>query len=156
MSMFPHTITVYNVEILTDKETFKDVIVNHTTVLDGVLVSATSAINRSRASSPEDADSVSVYIPFGVKAFDGITGAEKHYVGPSEFWAMEDKSNYWTLSFNDTKQAGTTGFCFLIKGNVVENKAFSEIKAEHDGVYTITAVDIRDFGSLKHFEVSGK
>lgn len=145
MSMFPHTVTLYNTETTTDKETLADVTVNHITVLRGVLLVAYKAVN-VRTSGLDGADAVNLYIPFDVDATDGVTGEKKSYVGPVEFWPMEDKSKSWTL------QPGPT--TFIVKGEAVEpDKSYQYISAKYDGVYQVTKVDMLDFGGLQHWEV---
>lgn len=145
MSMFPHTVTLYNVSTELDTSTMKDVLVNHITVLRGVLMEASKAVN-VRASGLDSADAVNLYIPFDVDAVDGETGAEKAYVGPVEFWPMVDKSGSWTL------QPGQN--CFIVKGEVVEpDLDYQGIAFKYDNVYQVTKVDRMDFGGLAHFEV---
>ena len=126
MSMFPHTVTLYNVSTELDTSTMKDVLVNHITVLRGVLMEASKAVN-VRASGLDSADAVNLYIPFDVDAVDGETGAEKAYVGPVEF---------------------------IVKGEVVEpDLDYQGIAFKYDNVYQVTKVDRMDFGGLAHFEV---
>ena len=79
MSMFPHTVTIYNVSQETDPATFKDVEKTYIPVLRGVLLEASKAAN-VRQSGLEGADAVNLYIPFSTVAVDGVTGAEKRYV----------------------------------------------------------------------------
>lgn len=153
MSMFPHTITVYNVEIYTDKSTLTDKVINHITVLRGVLVDASKAVN-VRESGLVGADAVNLYIPFNVDAVDGITGEKKEYIGPLDFWKMEDKSNYWTMSVGGTKTHGVNGSCFFVKGEAVHlDLNVDKIEMMYDHVYDITKIDAKDFGGLQHFEV---
>lgn len=153
MSMFPHTITVYNVEIYTDKNTFKDVLVNHITVLRGVLLDASKAVN-VRESGLVGADAVNLYIPFGVEAVDGLTGEPKKYVGPLEFWRAEDKSEIWTMSIGGTKTHGVDGSCFFVKGKAVHPDLDTQaIEMMYDHVYDITTIDEKDFGGLQHWEI---
>lgn len=145
MSMFPHTVTVYNVYAKYDPATKEDVLVNYITVLRGALLEASKAVN-VRTSGLDSADAVNLYIPFDVDAVDGVTGAEKAYVGPVEFWPMEDKSKSWTL------QPGQN--CFIVKGEVVEpDLDYQAIALKYDNVYQVTKVDRMDFGGLQHFEV---
>lgn len=61
MNMFPHTITLYNVSIETDTATFEDKLTNHITILQGVLLDATKAVN-VRESGMEGPISVDVPI----------------------------------------------------------------------------------------------
>ena len=153
MSMFPHTITVYNVEIYTDKNTFKDVLVNHITVLRGVLLDASKAVN-VRESGLVGADAVNLYIPFGVEAVISLTGEPKTYVGPLEFWRAEDKSEIWTMSIGGTKTHGVDGSCFFVKGKAVHPDLDTQaIEMMYDHVYDITTIDEKDFGGLQHWEI---
>ena len=75
MTMFPHTITLYI--ITEDQVTFEQV--TNITVLEGVLLDAAKAAN-VRSSGMENADAVTVYIPFSVQAYDGQTAEIKRYV----------------------------------------------------------------------------
>lgn len=150
MSMFPHTVTIYNVTSEIDKNTLTEKLVNHMTILGGVLLDASKAANVTR-SGLEGADAVNLYIPFSVNAVDGVTGLEKQYISPMEFWRMEDKSGYWTLSVT-----GHGGKTIFVNGEVVEPDLTEEkISLAYDGVYNVTKVDEKDFGGLPHFEVGG-
>ncbi len=152
-SMFPHTITVYNVEIITDKDTMKDQLVNHITILRGVLVDASKAAN-VRESGLVGADAVNLFIPFDVKAVDGVTGEEKKYSDPLEFWAAEDKRGVWTMSVGGTKTHGVNGSCFFVKGVAVHPALdVQKIEMLYEHVYDITTIDMKDFGDLQHWEV---
>lgn len=153
MSMFPHTITMYNVEIETDLSSITSKITNHTTILRGVLLDASKAVN-VRESGLVGADAVNLYIPFGVEAVDGVTGKAKKYVGPLEFWRAEDKSEIWTMSIGGTKTHGVDGSCFFVKGEAVHPDLDTQaITMMYDHVYDITTIDEKDFGGLKHFEI---
>lgn len=142
----PHTVTVYNVTTETDPATFDDVTTNHITILRGVFLDVSKGANVIR-SGLVGADAATLHIPFSVTAVDGVTGAEKQYVGPMEFWRAADKSGIWTLSVDRNT--------FFVKGEVVEPDATEEyINLAHDGVYTINKVDMKDFGSpaMQHWE----
>ena len=76
----PHTVTIYNVSHETDPETFRDVATAYITVIRGVFLEASKAVN-VRQSGLEGADAVNLYIPFSAPAVDGLTGSEKRYVG---------------------------------------------------------------------------
>lgn len=150
MSMFPNTVTIYNVTSEIDPGTLGEKLKNHITILRGVLLDASKAANVAR-SGLEGADAVNLYIPFSVNAVDGVTGQKKRYATPMEFWRMEDKSGYWTLSVT-----GHGGKTIFVKGEVVEPDLTEEkISMAYDGVYNVTKVDEKDFGSLKHFQVGG-
>lgn len=138
----PHTVTVYSP--VEDPVTFE--VTQHITVLRCVLMDASKASN-VRTSGLEGADSVNLFIPFCVKAADGVSLLDKTYVDPKEFESAADKSGLWTLRIGD----------FFVKGEVVEDKDFQYINANYDDVYRITKVDKKDFGSesMRHFEVGG-
>lgn len=152
MSMFPHTITLYNTFVEPDKSTANDITTNYITVLNGVLLDASKASN-VRTSGLEGADAVNLYVPFNVDAVDPFTGEQKQYIGPIEFWRLEDKTGYWTL---------TTGQeTWFVKGLAVpkpewdSDRVYDLINAMYDDVYNVTKVDIKDFGGLQHFEIGG-
>lgn len=143
MSMFPHTITLYNVS--ENQATFQQEV--NITVLNGVLLDASRAAN-VRESGMESADAVNLYIPFSVEAVDGITLSPKKYASPKIYDAEEDKSGFWTLQNSD---------CFFVKGNVVQpDRDFQYINQNFDDVYRVTSMDEKDFGGLKHLEVGGR
>ena len=147
----PHTVTIYNVTQEQDQD-FNDTQKRYITVIRSVMLQASKAAN-VRASGLEGADAVNLYIPFSAVAVDGVTGAEKRYVGPQEFWRATDKSKIWTLSTDGN--GGTT--CFA-KGEVVEpDKTEEQIEMLYDDVYKVTKVDMKDFGSpsMQHWQVGG-
>ena len=88
MSMFPHTVTVYNVGRDVDLSTMEETLINHITVLRGVLLDASKGTNVTK-SGLEGADAVNLYIPADVSAVDGVTGTPRKYVGPVDFWAAD-------------------------------------------------------------------
>ena len=151
MNMFPHTVTVYNVLTELDPLTLVEKTTNYITVLRGVLLDASKAAN-VRTSGLEGADAVNLYIPFSVNATDGVSGQEKQYVSPMEFWSMEDKSASWTLSVD-----GNGGKNLFIKGEVVEPALTEEqLSLKYDDVYNVTKIDSKDFGGwMAHWEVGG-
>ena len=143
--------TIYNVMQESD-ESFNDTQKSYIAVIRGVLLEASKAVN-VRESGLEGADAVNLYIPFSAPAVDGVTGAEKRYVGPQEFWRTPDKTGLWTLSTD-----GNGGTTFFIKGEAVEpEKTEQTIETLYDDVYKVTKVDVKDFGSasMRHFEVGG-
>lgn len=149
MDMFPHVVTVYNTETTELPENdFKPTLINHITVLHGVLLDASKGSNVSK-SGLEGADAVTLYIPVRVRAFDGVTGMEKRYIGPIEFWRADDKSTLWTLSVSRN--------CFFVKGKAVHpDWTVQTIEAAYDDVYDVTKVDFKDFGGeMSHFQVGG-
>lgn len=144
-SMFPHTVTLYQTEIVPG-EKYRDKIVNHITVLEGVLLIESKAAN-VRATGMEGADAANLHIPFGVKATDGVTGKEKTHVDPIDGWkTAEDKSSIWTIAI------GTV----FVKGRVVEpDMDQQKLELTYDGVYRATKVDKLDLGGFPHWEVGG-
>lgn len=149
MSMFPHTVTVYNIVRETDPATLADTTRLYGTVLRGVLCEASKGVN-VRKSGLEGVDAVTLYIPFSVAAEDVKTGAAKAYTGPQAFWAAEDKAALWTLSYS-----GNGGQTVFVKGGFVTED--ETILLAHDDCYTVTKVDAKDFGSadMQHWEVGG-
>lgn len=148
-TMFPHVVTVYNTQTEESADTgFEPVLRNYITILDGVYLEAAKGSNVAE-SGLTGADAVNLYIPADVKATDGVTGKEKRYVGPVEFWRTEDKSWLWTLSSNRNT--------FFVKGTVVhEDWAQQKIEACYDDVYDVTKVDDKDVGGdMAHWEVGG-
>lgn len=152
MSMFPHTITLYNTRYETDPKTLKDIAVNHITILKGVLVDESKASN-VRKSGLEGADAVNLYIPFDVEATDPATGERKQYIGPVEFWGLPDKTGYWTMATN-RETWFATGVA-LPEDEIKPESVFEHINLKFDSVYTVTKIDIKNFGGLQHFEVGG-
>lgn len=166
-SMFPHTVTLYNVEVETDPDTIKSTVINHITILRGVFLEASKAVN-VRESGLESADAVNLYIPFGVEAVDGSTGKAKKYLPPVEFWRTEDKSGFWTLAIS-AKGSNLNGYTFFIKGVALPPETTPQgkpvrpemvvdvVESMYDHVYNITKVDEKDFGSpdMQHWEVGG-
>ncbi len=149
MSMFPHTVTVYNVETKERPETgFQKEETKHITVLKGVFLEASKAYN-VRQSGLVGADAVNLYIPAFVNAVDGVTGQSKKYVGPVEFWRADDKSGLWTLSLDKS--------CFFVKGEAVHpDWNIQAIEMAYDDVYSVTKVDVKDFGGdMSHILVGG-
>lgn len=149
MSMFPHTVTVYNVLVEPDPTTLEDRESRNITILRGVLLDESKGTN-VRESGLEGADAANLYIPFSAAAVDGVTGQEKRFVGPNEYWAMLDKSGAWTLSVDRNT--------FFIKGEAVEpEQSLEYINMKYDSVYTVSKVDAKDFGSasMQHWEVGG-
>lgn len=146
----PHTVTVYNVIQETDITTFEEVERVYVTILRGVFLDASKAVN-VRDSGLVSADAVNLFIPFSVKAVDGTTGAEKVYVGPQAFWAASDteRAGKWTLSVE-----GNGGETFFVKGEIVADVS---VARAHDQSYTVTKVDEKDFGrpAMQHWQVGG-
>lgn len=151
-SMFPHTVTIYNVITRESPESgFRPERKSYITILRGVLLDASKAVNVN-ASGLEGADAVDLYIPFDVEAVDAVTGEPKTYIGPMELWHREDIDKLWTMSLDGQGEGDT----FFVKGEVIEpSLSFDGISMKYDGVYNITKVDELDYGGLRHWEVGG-
>ena len=145
----PHTITVYNSVQETDPATFEEITKLYVTILRGVMLQASKAVN-VRESGLESADAVNLYIPFSVKAVDGTTGKAKTYAPPQAFLAAADKSGVWTLSYK-----GNGGMTCFVKGEFVSDNM--NVVLSHDDCYNVTKVDAMDYGStdMQHFECGG-
>ncbi len=153
-SMFPHTVTVYTTTVEYDDE-YNEMLTNHITILRGVLLDASKGVN-VRSSGLEGADAVILYIPFGVDAVDGVTGATREYVPPIEFWKLEDHAKAWTLSGGAGTGGNKDASTFFIKGEVVEPERDRDfLEKAYDDVYSITKIDCKDFGGVPHWEVGG-
>jgi len=165
MSMFPHTITLYNVETI-PKDDYKDEVINHITILRGVLVDDSKAANM-RESGLVSADAVNLLIPFNAKATDAVTGAGKKFMPPIEFWRSEDKASHWTLAIS-AKGAKLDGYTFFVKGVALPPDVNPQtgqplkpslvrdvVESMYDDVYNITKIDTKDFGGLQHWEIGG-
>ena len=146
--MFPHKVTLYTVVTEEDPSTFEETTTNYITILRGVLLDAVKAKNVNE-SGLEGADSVALYVPKDVEAVDGVTGEAKQYVGPVEFWKMEDRSGFWTFSVGENS--------FFVKGEAVRpDWSGQKIDAAYDDVYNINTVDFKDFGGeMSHWEIGG-
>lgn len=147
----PHTVTVYNAHENVD--TLKNEY--NITVLEGVLLDISKGANVMK-SGLENADAAILFVPFSVKAVNGITGKRQTYLEPKEYERAENKGLHWTLR---TGGQSSSKDCFFVKGRVVEEDAdFQAINAYHDDVYRVSSVDPRDFGSadMQHWEVGGR
>lgn len=145
-TMFPHTVTVYNTYKEED-DNYRETVTNYITILSGVFLDATKVVN-VRETGLEGADAVDLYIPPTAKATDGVTGKEVKYVGPREFYNATNRTGMWTLS--------DTGTTFFIKGNVVQPDSDRQaLELAYDDVYSVTKVDVKDYGGLRHIEVGG-
>jgi len=146
----PHTVTIYNV---TEDPDTLDIDYN-ITVLLGVFLDRSQARNIEK-SGLRDADSATLFIPFSVKAVDGITGAKKKYIGPKAYRGLADTSGYWTLEAGGVSSGVD---CFFVKGIYVSKDGYKHIREYNDDVYDVTTVDTRDFGSedMQHWQVGAR
>ena len=147
----PHTITVYNIVRETAQDTMEDMVTNYITILRGVMLQASKAVN-VRRTGLESADAVDLYIPFTTPAV-GADGADKRFATPLEFAAASDKTGIWTLSANG--KGCTTLF---VKGEVIEPRMTAQqLEAAYDGCYKVTKVDELDYGGseMLHWHVGG-
>lgn len=150
MSMFPHTVTIFNVAENPDTL----MVEANITVLDGVFLDISQGANVIK-SGLESADAATLYIPFSAKAVNGLTGQEQEFVGPKEYERLDDVSGYWTLRPGGPSSAVD---CFFVKGRVIDQAGFGSINNRYDNVYRVHTVDTKDFGSteMQHWEVGGR
>ena len=145
----PHTATIYNVTVKVDPVTLREETTNHITILNGVFLDESKGAN-VRTSGLENADAATLYIPFDVRAVDGLNGSTKRFVPWDEFIKAEDKSALWTLDVGRNT--------YFVKGVVVgPDAAVSKLEMTTDGVYMVSKVDAKDYGSpsMQHWEVGG-
>lgn len=139
MSMFPHTITVYS--LTEDAVTFQKVY--NITVLNGVLVDESQGANVLK-SGLTTADAVTVFIPFLVDS-----GA-KTFLPEKEYEKSIEQTRHWTLR---------PGKDFFVRGEVIEpGKTRQQLEEMYDGVYSITTVDTKNFGTsdMQHWQIGGR
>ena len=139
-------VTLYNVRHTVDTADMTDVIENNITVLREVLIASASGADATEQGTRGD-DSVKLYVPFGSVAVDGVTGEHKRYVAPEIYETLEDTEGVWTL------KPGTG--CFFLRGEVVEPAARLQELSEAHQVFVTGGVAVKDFYSLRHFEVTG-
>lgn len=145
----PHTVTVYNVY----EDPLALEVAYNITILRGVFLDVAKGTNVKKTGM-QDTDAATLFIPFSVKAVDGVTGEEKKYIGPKAFSALEDKTGYWTLETGGTSSSAD---CFFVKGEVVTDKGYAKMRYLYDDVFDVTTVDVRDFGTpdMHHWQVGG-
>lgn len=152
MTMFPHTVTVYN---KVEDETTGSAVYN-VTILHGVFLDISKGANVMK-SGLVSADSATLYIPMSIKAINADTSEEQKFVGQKEYerLAQSDLHEYWTLR---TGGSSSTVDCFFVKGEVTEKSGFNDLKNRYDDVYDVSTVDTKDFGSKRmwHWEVGGR
>lgn len=107
--------------------------------LNNVFIDNTQIAN-TNTNGLEDANSLFLV----VKKTEAINAG---YVSPKQFEMLEDPTNNFTFKEGDK----------IVKGLVGKDYESSvDIVKENEYVYTITGVDLKDFGSLPHFEIAGK
>lgn len=148
----PHTVTLYNVA----QNPLTDTPVYNVTILEGVFLDVAEATNIQK-SGLADADAATLFVPFSVKATDGVDHTAKTYLAPKRYNALTlaNRAPYWTL---ETGGQDTGTQCFFVKGVQVSSDGYKAMRNSLDYVYDIRTVDIRDFGSedMQHWQVGGK
>lgn len=145
----PHVATVYNVRREADRATFRDEVTVYITVLEKSFLDR-SEVAKTGTAGKAPADTAVLYIPFGAKATDPLTGATKRYASPAEFQAAEDRSDLWTLSVD-----GDGCETFFALGRFIPADLCELM--EREGCYRVTAAATRDYGSadMHHWEIKG-
>lgn len=143
------TVTLYNVRIDTNRETYGDTIHNNITLIREALI-AQEEVRDVRDERAQGTGVTTLYIPFGTAAVDGADGKSfKRYLPPAGYAALEDPSGAWTLETGPT--------CFFLRGEAVEPAlSFRELQDKHGGVCAVAGVRVRDFYGLRHFEAEGR
>lgn len=146
----PHVVTLYNVS--EDPTTLA--LTYNITILDGVFLDIGKTRNVEKTGLA-DANAVNLFIPFSVNAVDGQTNAAKTYISPKAYRRLEDKTGYWTLEPGGESSGAD---CFFVKGRVVSNEGYRDLREKYDNVYDVSTVDLRDFGSedMQHWQVGGR
>lgn len=132
--MFNDVCTVYNKYVEAGVEKWQR------TVLTGVFWDSVRGANFNKTGL-ESADSVNISIPSFVEA-------NRKYMKPKLWNALEDKSTHWTLQPGDT----------ILRGEVTYGivKSSKELEA-YDDCFKITKVDYKEYGSdMDHWEVGAK
>ena len=147
----PHTVTLYNgIRSASSLSTEYNV-----TILRNVFLDISKGANVIK-SGLESADAATLFIPFAVEAVNAATGEAQQYVLPKEYAQAADRSGLWTIQPGG---AAGSSMCFFAKGEVVElNADFQTVNGNHDDVFRVSSVDVRDFGSsaMQHWEVGGR
>jgi hypothetical protein len=69
-----------------------------------------------------------------------------NYVSPKEYQALTNIGTKWTLKEGNK----------IAKGEINENPTtLVDLEKEYDFIYTITSVEIKDYGGLAHIKVGG-
>ena len=146
----PHAVTIYNV---TENPNTLELEYN-VTFLRGVFLDRRQAANIEK-SGLRDADAATLYIPFSVDAVDAVTEEPKQYIGPKAYRQLADVTGYWTLEPGGLS-SGTDSF--FIKGEILNYSGYARMREMYDGVYDITTIDTRDFGSpdMQHWQVGAR
>lgn len=150
MSMFPHTVTVYN-----KMENDMGMATYNITILRGVFLDISKAANVMK-SGLTSADSVSLYIPMNIEAINAKTGEAQQFAQPKVYERLEEseRADYWTLRIGGSSSVAD---CYFVKGEIVEDSSYGDMKNRYDDVYDVSTVDTKDFGSkaMWHWEVGG-
>lgn len=119
------------------------------TVLEGVFLD--EGYHTLRKSSGLDRSGLDVqnnaglFIPFSVRAVNGVTGQVQAFVPPETFELLEHKNSVWTVGVRD---AG----CFFVKGRMTAPGRLRQVP-----VFRVSSVYTRDFGNktMHHWQVGG-
>mgnify|MGYP000011461254 CR=1 FL=1 len=129
-------ITIYNKVYDEDKgyDTYQR------TVIKGVHFEDSKGANVIK-SGLENADRASIYVPFKSEM-------SRQYISLIEFKKLDDKSKYFTFEKGDR----------LIKGDIDFEPTTEKSIDENYDAFTITSIDIFDFGSenMRHFELGAR
>ena len=123
------------------------------TILRGVMI---QDMERRSVLQAGDYDSsyTKIFIPFSVNA-KNADDEEVTYLPPKEYAKSMEPENHWTLR-PDSDEAGRGDF--FVKGVIPEACSLAVARELYDGVFIISTVSTRDYGSagMQHFEVSSR
>lgn len=104
-------------------------------IIKGVFIDKSKVVN-TNTTGMTDVDRIFIGIP---------ESRVPTYKTPKEF--AKDVENSLTFKEGDK----------IAEGEIqTDYTSMINLEKEHDNIYTITGVDFKDFGSMPHFEISGK
>ena len=141
----PHSVTLYNA--CKDGELC-------ITFLERVLLDVSLGGNVGK-NGVASSDAAVLFVPFDCSAVDAVTGQKQTFCMPGEFDRLEMRSGVWTAGPRDKRAAVD---CFFVRGRVVETDLdFAAFHDRYDGVFRVSSLDVRDFGSpeMRHWQIGG-
>lgn len=132
--MFPHNITVFNKVKTGTSVSYLP------TIIKGTLFTRCSQVSISKSGFNPNSDFLLI-IPFGV-------AERSSYLDKTDYDKLsnEDKVKHWTLSKDD----------IIVKDeSTATDMTAQTINTTYTNKFTISSVDVYDYGSLKNWKVSG-
>lgn len=115
--------------------------------LHGVYITGTDGANKT-TTGEISTDTVTVYIPLTVQAFDGLTQVE--LAKPKEYGRMSTAQKALHFVLDPT--------CFFVIGDIDATGKYQEVNSQYDDVYRVQSVSLYNRGKLntEYIEVVGK